>query len=258
MIYEKIRHAKKIRILSKSRQQLTHDRRPNFSAKMGYRKYSSSYYLLNKKLKTEGILDWDGRFIGTITNDWLAEIPMYAKPEELHALGFKPTFDLYLSLIFRDSLRTDQMIQGLETSPASVYTGIKKLANLSLIHLKGSTAQINKATGVFGWMMKYLKLAMIQADMNKSLTLLFDCVPGYIDGPQAYALTHYEPGRPIGLYSMIVRTSPFFEPFWQLAVNNMEYFAARRRKIAVLYSTDDADLAWINGLPYNKNSTEDF
>lgn len=256
MIYTKTKHGSQIRFLSNMSHILKLNRHAHLGSRMGYEKYSSSYYKLNKKLTEENILDQNGRFVETLTNNWLAELPLYAKPDELRALGSKPTFNLYLSLAIMRNLTMNQLIRGLDSSQRSVYASVKKLATLSMIRIKKSSVQIDEKNPVFDWLMRYLKFALVQADADDNPAPLFDCVPGYIDGPQAYLLTHYKPGRTINPAQMIFRTSPLFEQFWRYALQHVRYFANYPKNIIILSPADDASIVWLNGIPYNENSTE--
>ena len=64
MLYTKIRYAEQIRKLYKLRHLLEYDRHPDLGPRLGYTKNNRQFYILKKKLKTEKILDKDGRFIG--------------------------------------------------------------------------------------------------------------------------------------------------------------------------------------------------
>lgn len=254
MIYAKVKYGSQIRFLSKMSHILKLGRHAHLGFRMGYKKYSSSYYKLNKKLTEENILDRNGQFVETITNNWMAEIPLYAKPDELRALGSRHTFNLYLSLIIMGNLTLNQMIRGLDSSQRSVYAGVKRLEDLSMIRIKKSSVQFDEKNPVFDWLVRYLKFALVQADADDDPGPLFDCVPGYIDGPQAYLLTHYKPGRTTSPAQMILRTSPLFEQFWRYALQHIRYFADYPKNIVILPPADDAFIVWLNGIPYNKNS----
>jgi hypothetical protein len=258
MLYTKIKYAKQIRQLYKIRHLLEYDRHPDLSPRLGYAKYSRQYYVLKKKLKTEKILDKNGRFIETITNKWLAELPMMSTSDELHTLGFESAFNLYLALVFTKRLVINQIIRELKMNARTVYNNVKKLEKLSLVILQDSSIEINEKKEIYSWLMKYLDLALSQADADKDTSLLFTCVPGYIDGPQAYYITNYEPGRTIGSSDMEIKTNYHYLKFWEYAINRVEYFKKYPKRIMVLASDNDVEIIWLNGLPYNKKAGDKF
>ena len=114
--------------------------------------------------------------------------------------------------------------------------------------------RINGSSPIFRWLEKYIQLAMVQADMDRDLSPLFDAVPGYIDGPQAHFMMNYVPGRTLGPSDMVIRTGPLFEPFWRLASRSVGYLASYPRKLEILPAERGAEVAWYAGLPYNRNA----
>lgn len=258
MLYTKIRYAEQIRKLYKLRHLLEYDRHPDLGPRLGYTKNNRQFYILKKKLKTEKILDKDGRFIESITNKWLTELPMMSTPDELHTLGFKLTFHLYLSLIFTKTLAINQIIRELNMSSRTVYDSIKKLKKLSLITQHDSFIEINREKQIYSWLEKYLELVITQVDTDEDISLLFASVPGYIDGPQAYYITNYEPGRTIGPSDMKINTNYPYLRYWESVIHRVEYFRKYPKRIIVLAANDDAEIIWLNDLPYNKKSGDEF
>lgn len=254
MLYTKIKHAEQIRKLFKLRHLLEYDRHPDLSPRLGYAKHSKQYYLLIKKLKSEKILDKNGRFIESITNKWLTELPMMSTPDELQVLGNKPAFNLYLALVFAKHLAINQIIRELKINTRTVYDNVKKLKALSLIVSCGSSMEINDKKEVYSWLIKYLDLALSQADADGDVSLLFTCVPGYIDGPQAYYMTNYEPGRTIGPSNMQIRTRYPYLGFWEYATGRIGYFRKYPKRLTVMASDDDVEIVWLNDLPYNRKA----
>ena len=258
MLYTKIRYAGQIRKLYKLRHLLEYDRHPDLGPRLGYTKNNRQFYILKKKLKTEKILDKNGRFIESITNKWLTELPMMSTSDELHTLGFKSTFNLYLSLVFTKTLTTNHIIRELNMSSRTVYDSIKKLGRLSLITKNGSLIEINNEKQIYSWLEKYLDLILTQVDTDEDISLLFASVPGYIDGPQAYYITNYEPGRTIGPSDMKIKTNYQYLRYWEYVKHRVKYFRKYPKKIMILESDDDAEIIWLNDLPYNKKAGDEF
>lgn len=257
MIYNKIRHAEDIRKLYRLRNLLAHNKHPDIGARLGYQKYSKRYYLIREKLKKEKILDREGRFVESITNKWMSELPtMIKNKDELHVLGFPPAFSVYLALFFKTHSTLKNIITELEMNERTAYKVIKKLEDSLLVVHNNSLIRINEDCGFYEWLSKYIHLCIVQADTDDDISVLFDCVPAYVDGPQAYYMVNYEAGRPVGPAHMIIRTNLSYEPFWEYAKNKVRYFIKFPKKIIILPSTKDAKIIWLNGIPYNKNATE--
>lgn len=258
MLYTKIRYAETIRKLYRLKHVLAHSRHPEIGSRLGYQKYSKQFYIILSKLKDEGILDKEGRFVESITNKWLSELPIMIKDrKELQILGFAPTLKIYLALLITKDISIYQIVNGLQMSERTAYAALKKLEGSSLIEYKKNWISINEEKEFARWLSKYLDLSITQADTENNISILFDSVPGYIDGPQAYYLTNYEPGRPIGPADMIIRTNRLYESFWEYVKNKVRYFQKFPKKIIILESTTDAEIIWVNNLPYNKNVRED-
>ena len=259
MLYTKIRYAVQIRKRYKLRHLLEYDRHPDLGSRLGYTKNNRQFFLLKKRLKAEKILDKDGRFIESITNKWLTELPIMSTPEELRTLGFKSTFNLYLALALTKSLKINQMIHELKMSSRTVYDSIKKLQILSLIIQNKSLVRINDEKQIYTWLEKYLDLTLRQTDVDGDISILFKTVPGYIDGPQAYYLTNYKPGRSVGPSNMKIKTNYPYLKYWEYAVRTVRYFREYPKKILVLEShDDDSEITWLDELPYNKKESDEF
>lgn len=259
MLYTKIRHAEAIRKLYKLRHLLELERHPEIGSRLGYKKYSRHYYQLKKKLKDEKILDKEGRFIESLTNKWITELPITVQdPKLLQVLGTKSTFNLFLSSFFVRQTSVNELKQELHMNTRTIYDRLKKLNEHSCIFYFKSNVEINEKSKMHYWLSKYLEYSLTQADAEGDISILFDSVLAYIDGPQAYYITNYEPGRTIGPANMIIRTSRFFEKFWQYALRRISYFTNYPKKIIVLPQHRDAKIIWLNELPYNEKATEEF
>lgn len=251
MLYTKARYGRQIQFLSNMSRLLRRKRHAHLGSRMGYRKYSSSYYALCKRLYAERILDLDGQFVRNLPNDWLAELPLHAGPDEMRALGSRPAYEAYLALALSGRLERGRLVRGLDSSPRATYAALRRLEGLSLVRRRGRDAEINAGSKVLGWLTRYLGYALVYADSSNDIRALFDCVPGYLDGPEAHFHTHYEPGRPLGALDMIIRTNPLFEPFWRRAMESVRHFSEHPRKLELLPARPDAVVVDFAGLPTN-------
>jgi|SRR5579872_2458552 len=259
MLYNKIRYAETIRKLYRLRNLLAHNRRPDIGARLGYQKYSKRYYIIKEKLKEEKILDREDRFIESPANRWIVELPtMIDDKKELRVLGFPSTFKVYLALFFKNSMTFKEIVIKLGMSERTAYTAIRRLENSFLIINKDSLIHIDKNSEIYDWLFKYVDACITQADTEDNISILFDCVPAYIDGPQAYYINNYEPGRPVGPSDMIIRTYEPYENFWEYVRDRVRYFAKFPKRIVILPAIKDTKIIWVNGIPYNKNATEVF
>lgn len=255
MLYNKIRYANRIRKLYRLRNLLTHGKRPEISSRLGFTKYSKQYYDFMKNLEKERVLDKNGLFIDKPTNIWIAELPLMTKSEkELKVLGYQNPYYVYLSLVFKKSITLNEIIKDLQMSERSVYDAINKLEEVNLIIKQDNVLQANEKTNVFVWFEKYLGICIREADSTGEISLLFDCVPAYVDGSHAYYILNYEPGRPAGPANMIIRTYKPYEWFWETVKEQIEYFKQFPKKIWIGQLRKEDEIVYREGIPYNKNA----
>lgn len=256
MFYNKIRHSNRIRKLYRLRNLLSHRKHPEIGSRLGFSKYSKQYYDFIKSLQKEGIVDKSGLFVEKPTNIWITEFPLIAKSEsESRILGSKNPYMIYLALVLNNSLDLDELVKSLQISKRSVYDAIDKLKKISLItKTKQNQLQAIGRTDVFIWFEKYLALCIREVDSTGEISLLFECIPAYIDGPHAYYLLNYEPGRPVGPSDMIIRTYKPYEVFWKSVTKEVQYFKKFTKKIWITHSRQEDKIIYQDGIPYNKNA----
>ncbi|MGI0021409.1 MAG: hypothetical protein ACRD9Q_00980 [Nitrososphaeraceae archaeon] len=122
------------------------------------------------------------------------------------------------------------MIKQLFITKSSAYYSLGRLALLDLEN-EEFDIQANRENKFNRWLERYLELCKMQADIKNDISVLFDTVPGYVDGEQAYYLLNYEPGRPIGPANMIIKTYHPFLSFWNDAIKMIRYFKEYPKEI---------------------------
>lgn len=255
MLYNKIRYANRIRKLYRLKNLLAHEKRPEISSRLGFSKYSKQYYDFMKGLEKENILDKNGLFKDKPTNIWIAELPLMIKNEkELQILGYQNPYFLYLALVIKKSITLNEIIKDLQISERTVFDIINKLEDVNFITKQNNVLHVNEKTDVFIWFEKYLGLCIREADSTGEISLLFDCVPAYIDGPHAYYILNYEPGRPAGPANMIIRTYKSYELFWEIVKEQIGYFKQFPKTIWIGNVREEDEIVYREGIPYNKNA----
>lgn len=210
-----------------------------------------------KKLQDEKILGGNGEFIESTTNSWLVELPLIVNNvEQMKTLGSRIPFIVYLASIINRFITASDMIKQLFVTKSSAYHSLGKLRILDLIEKEEFKIVANKETKFYHWLERYLELCKMQADIKNDISILFDTVPGYVDGEQAYYLLNYEPGRPIGPANMIIKTYLPFLSFWNDAIKEIRYFKEYPKKVTLEIITKNEKLLWLNGIPYNKNAKD--
>lgn len=255
MLYNKIRNANRIRKLYRLRNILAHRKRPEISSRLGFSKYSKQYYSLMKRFEEEKILDKNGLFIEKPTNIWIAELPLMIKNEkELQVLGSRGSYLVYLALVFEKSITLNDIVKDLQISKRVTFDIINKLEEVNLIIKQNNELMINETTDMFIWFEKYLGICLRESDSTGEISLLFDCVPAYIDGPHAYYILNYEPGRPVGPANMVIRTYKPYELFWEVVKEEIRYFKHFPKKIWIGQPIENNEIVYREGIPYNGNA----
>ncbi|KEQ57434.1 Sugar-specific transcriptional regulator TrmB protein [Marine Group I thaumarchaeote SCGC RSA3] len=256
MLYNKIRYSNRIRKLYRLRNLLDQGKHPEIGSRLGFSKYSKQYYDFIKSLQKERIIDKNGSFVEKPTNIWVTEFQLIIESElESRVLGSRNPYLVYLALVLNNSLELDELIKNLQMSKRSVYDAIDKLDKINLItKTKQNQLQAISGTDIFIWFEKYLALCIREADSTGEISLLFDCVPAYIDGPHAYYLLNYEPGRPVGPSDMIIRTYKPYEVFWKTVTKEVQYFKKFPKKIWITHSRQEDEIIYQDNIPYNKNA----
>ena len=255
MLYKKIRYAEAIRKLYRLRHVLARKKHPGISSRLGYTKYGKQYYDVIKKLENEKVLDEHGHFIETVTNVWLSELPIIVKKKEkIRTLGYQTPYNIFLASVFSPRISLFEITEYTQMKKRSVYSAVNQLKKVGLVKFKNSIVSQEENEPMFFWLYKYLRLCIDLADTKQDISVLFDSVPAYIDGPTAYYLLNYEPGRPIGPSDMIIRTSRPYSGFWKSVLEEIRYFKNYPKKIELAPANPDDQIVWMNGLPYNKKA----
>lgn len=254
MLYEQIRHADIIRKIYRLRHLLTQKNPPDLGSKLGYPKYSKQFYRVKAKLREEGILNKQGRFVESLLNLHVVEMPLHATKEQIDVLGNQVPYSLFLALIVDSPKKAGEMIKDLRFSRKAVYDSLEKMEKVQLVNMEDSLATVKEGP-VNDWLVKYLELVKTSIDTTGNISLLFNTIPAYISGPQAYYTINYEPGRPVGPADMLLLTYPPFLNFLETMVRHLRYFEDYPKKVEVRLSKD-GEIIWIDRIPYDKNAKE--
>ena len=258
MIYTKIKHAEKIRKLYKLQSIMAHKQHQEIGSRLGFQKYSRYYYELIKKLHKERVLDEKGVFIDNTINLWLTELSGILSQKEIKVLGGRVPFSIYLDLFLNPIKKNPRDIHDeLRLTRSSTYYAIEKLASENLIERTDSKVIVSDKHEFFKWLTKYVELCLSYTDITKEIFILFDLMPAYIDGPQAFYMVNYEPGRPIGTSNMIIRTHEPYVKFWKYVIDHVSYFNRYPKQITVLPIEGKNEIIWMDEIPYDKNAKEE-
>ncbi len=253
MLYEQIRHVEVIRKLYKLRHLLVHKAHPDVGSRVGYPKYSKQFYRITRKLVKEGILDKGGRFVDNLQNLWLVELPLHATKKQIETLGNRVPYEVFLSISLDSPKKSGAISKELNLNRMAVYLAIEKLKKAGLIKTDNSLIS-EKKEKTYDWFVRYLNTCKTYADTTGDISILFNTVPAYISGPQAYYMVHYEPGRPVGPADMKIITPKPFVRFWESMINEVLYFKNYPKSVEIGVSQSKARIIWIEHLPYNKTS----
>jgi len=251
VLYEQLRYAEVVRKLYKLRHLLSHKAHPDIGSRVGYQKYSKQFYRIKKNLVKEGILDREGRFIENILNLWLVELPIDADSNQIKVLENRIPYTLFLSLCFDSPKKSGDLSKEFNLNRMSAYLAIEKLKKAGLIRSEDS-AIVAPGGGVHRWLLRYLSLCKTHADTTGDISSLFNTVPAYIGGKQAYYMANYEPGRPVGPSDMTVITFRPFMKFWESAIKEISYFRDYPKNVEITLAKPKDHIMWVDKLPYKK------
>lgn len=145
-------------------------------------------------------MDEKGVFSSNTINLWSTELSRVLSEKEIEILGSKIPFLIYLDLFLNPTKKNPRHIHDeLKFTRSSTYYAIEKLESQNLVERVNSQVVISKKHEFFNWLTKYVDLCLSHADITKEIFVLFDIVPAQMDGPQAFYIVNYEPGRPIDL-----------------------------------------------------------
>jgi len=254
MLYEQIRYADIIRKIYRLRHLLTQKNPPDLGSKLGYPKYSKQFYRVKAKLREVGILNKQGRFVESLLNLHVVDLPLHATKEQIDVLGNEVPYSMFLALVIDSPKKVGEMIKDLRFSRKAVYDALEKMEKTRLVNVADSLAMAEKGE-VNDWFVRYLDLVKTSIDSTGDISLLFNTVPAYISGPQAYYMINYEPGRPVGPADMLVLTYQPFLNFLESMILQLRYFKDYPKKIEVGLSKD-GEITWIDRIPYDKKAKE--
>lgn len=253
MLYEQIRYVEVIRKLYKLRHLLVHKAHPDLGSRVGYPKYSKQFYRIIRKLVKEGILDKGGMFVDSLQNLWLVELPLHATKKQIETLGNRVSYEVFLSILLDSPKKAAVISKELHLNRMAVHLAIGKLKKAGLIKTDNSLISAKKEK-TYDWFVRYLNTCKTYAYTTGDISILFNAVPAYISGPQAYYMINYEPGRPVGSADMKIITSKPFVRFWESVIDEVLYFKNYPKSVEIGIAKSKARIIWIDRLPYNKTS----
>lgn len=254
MLYDQIRYGEVIRRLYKLRHLLVHKAHPDLGSRVGYSKYSKQFYRITRKLAEEGILDKQGRFVENLPNLWLAELPIHATGKQIEALGNRVPYNVFLAISLSSPKKAGELFRELNINNKATYLAIGKLKKARLIRMEDSLISAQKEESAYDWLFRYIDLCKTYADTTGDISILFNAVPAYISGPQAYYMVNYEPGRPVGPADMMIITSKPFVKFWEAIIKEVRYYKDYPKRVEISIAKSKGRIIWIDRLPYNKTS----
>jgi predicted transcriptional regulator len=254
MLYEQIRYAEVVRKLYRLRHLLTQKDHPDIASRLGYSKYSKQFYRIKRKLREEEVLDKQGRFVENLPNLWIVELPLHASKEQISTLGNEVSYNVFLATSMDSPRKAGQLSEELNFNRMAIYNSIDKLRKARLVTKENSKIYVNNEAGVYSWLVRYIELCKTYTDTTNDTAVLFKTVPAYIDGPQAYYMINYEPGRPVGPADMIIRTYEPYKKFWQSVLGDVRYFKEYPKKVEIAQARATDKVVLLEGVPYNKKA----
>lgn len=254
MLYEQIRHVEVIRKLYRLRHLLVQKAHPDLGSRVGYPKYSKQFYRITRKLVKEDILDKEGRFLDNLPNLWLVELPFHATRKQIETLGNRVPYTVFLSVFLDYPKKVGELFRTLNLNNKATYLALEKLNKAGLIKIDSSLISAQKEEKAYGWFARYLNTCKTYADTTGDVSILFNTIPAYIGGPQAYYMVNYEPGRPVGPADMKIITPKPFVKFWESVINEVSYFKNYPKSVEIGIAKSKPRAIWVDSLPYNKTS----
>jgi len=253
MLYDQIRYAEKVRRLYRLRHLLVQRSHPDVGSRLGYPKYSKQFYRVKKTLRKDGILDRQGKFVESLPNLWLAELPQSAKNrDQIKVLGHRVPYNVYLAVVSDPGKKRGELARELGVSKKAVYDALASLEKVGLVTIVDSAVSADKEAPLCRWLLRYIELAKIHTNTTGDISALFKSIPGYIGGPQARYVLDYESGRPIGPADMKILTYKPYVKVWKEITGDIAYFKNYPKKIEIELATPKDRTIWIDTLPYNR------
>jgi len=254
MLYEQIRYAGAVRRIYRLRHLLTQKNPPDLGSRLGYPKYSKQFYRVKGRLKREGILDRHGRFVESLPNLLLAEMPLHASREQIGVLGNRVPYCLLLGLMADSPKGAGDLIRELHFSRGAVYRSLERMERSGLVRMEDSRA-VAEGGPASEWLARYLEVVRASIRASGDVAILFSTIPAYIGGPHAYYTTNYEPGRPAGPADMLVLTYAPFLDLVKSMVRDSRSFREYPTRVEVC-ATGGVEAEWVGGMPYDRNAKE--
>lgn len=250
MLYEQIKYAEAVRLFYRLRGRQTSTVSSDLVRQLGHRAYSSQFYAMKRRLKADGVLDRGGRFIDSMPNACVAELPLIVGKETRKKLGEEVSFSVFLAAVLSPS----QSIKGLSASlgfdRSSIYRVASALKRAGLVKL-GSEKGLSARGSAVGWLLDYLEVCKTYVNVTGDISVLFRAVPACIDGPRAYYALHRESGMPVGRADMVILTPEPYRAYWEGISRDAKYFREYQRRVDVASPNALPRVVWVEGLPFN-------
>jgi len=256
LLYDLLRSASKIELFYKLRGAGAGPRRFT-SERIGHTGRTTAYKELRRTLIREGVLSKEGAFVENGPNVWLARLPQRVQdPRVAVYVGRRIPYLIFLAIILNEKRifkSPFQLARELGLVPRSTYAALSLLIKRGLIEQsKLTVANVKSATQLQKWLNRYLDVTIEHANLRHDNSKMFQAVPAYIDGLEALQRVKYEPGMPIGPSPMTIRTYEPFRSFWMRAIDEVDDFRERERKVSICSAAaTNEEIVWISGLPYS-------
>lgn len=252
MLYEQIRHTETIRKMYRLRHLLAQKNPPELGTRLGYAKYSKQFYRVKSKLRKEGIIDKQNRFVASLLNLQIVKMPLHASKEQIDVLGNKVPYYMFLALVV-DAYKKTEFLKEFHFSRRSIYNSLRRMEKAGLVNTDYHAITADET--IKEWFTIYLELVRTSIDATGDISFLFNTIPSCIGGPYAYHMTNYEPGRPVGPPDMLILTYGPFLSLIKSLVQDSRYFKDYPKKVQVCLAKD-VEVEWIDRIPYDKNAKE--
>jgi len=250
MLYDQIRYADEVRTFYRLRNRPVRTVNSGIVQSLGYSKYSNYFYMVKRRLKEDEVIDKDGKFVENPPNAWLARLPEEVDDKARETLGYKTPYIVFLAAMLQSHLQLGELSNGLDLSRRSVYSAASRLVGADLLQKDGTRISVAESP-VKNWLSKYLATCLNHADISGDISILFRTVPAYIDGPRSYYAIHRVSGMPIGRADMVIVAPKLLVGFWEGAVRSIRYFREYQKKVEVSATVRNAEVVWVDKLPFN-------
>ena len=252
MLYQQIRYAVEIRKLYKIRHLLIRRRHPAIDSLLGFSKSSMQFYRIKKTLRTEGVLDREGKFIENTPNLWMAELALQASREQTKTLGHEVPYSMFLAAVLQPptGITTRELSGDLHIARQTIHYALKELQSARVLKSAGR-GKVTVEEKLRDWMLRYLDIAKSFVDTTGETFYLFNMIPSHIGGAAARYVVKYEPGRPLGPSDMKIETYKPFLAVWESLIRDVRYFREYPRKVELDLAKPDEKIIRIGGIPYH-------